>query len=91
MLFKKKLLMVLGPAEIEDDILNLGSHHSVYSRTPEFTEFLKGINKKLQYLFVTKNPVFTLGNSGTGAMEAAVTNILSRGERVIVVNGGVLW
>lgn len=84
----KKLLMVLGPTEIEEDILELGSHSQVYNRTPEFTEVLKGIHENLQYVFQTKNPVFILGNSGTGAMEAAVTNLLSAGDKVLVVNGG---
>lgn len=87
-MLEKKLLMVLGPTEIEDDILELGAHPQVYNRTPEFTEVLKGIHENLQYLFQTKNPVFILGNSGTGAMEAAVTNILSKGDKALVVNGG---
>lgn len=87
-MLEKKLLMVLGPTEIEEDILSLGSHPQVYNRTPEFTEVLKNIHENLQYLFQTKNPVFILGNSGTGAMECAVTNILSKGDKALVVNGG---
>lgn len=87
-MLEKKLLMVLGPTEIEEDILKLGAHPQVYNRTPEFTEVLTGIHENLQYLFQTKNPVFILGNSGTGAMECAVTNILSRGDKALVVNGG---
>lgn len=87
-MLEKKLLMVLGPTEIEEDILELGAHPQVYNRTPEFTEVLKGIHENLQYVFQTKNPVFILGNSGTGAMECAVTNLLSKGDKVLVVNGG---
>lgn len=87
-MLEKKLLMVLGPTEIEEDILELGSHPQVYNRTPEFTEVLKGIHENLQYVFQTKNPVFILGSSGTGAMEAAVTNLLSKGDKALVVNGG---
>lgn len=87
-MLEKKLLMVLGPTEIEEDILELGAHPQVYNRTPEFTEVLKGIHENLQYLFQTKNPVFILGNSGTGAMECAVTNILSKGDKALVINGG---
>lgn len=87
-MLEKKLMMVLGPTEIEEDILELGAHSQVYNRTPEFTEVLKGIHENLQYVFQTKNPVFILGNSGTGAMECAVTNILSKGDKALVVNGG---
>lgn len=87
-MLEKKLMMVLGPTEIEEDILELGAHPQVYNRTPEFTEVLKGIHENLQYVFQTKNPVFILGNSGTGAMECAVTNLLSKGDKALVVNGG---
>ena len=37
----KKLLMVLGPTEIEDDILSLGAEPQVYMRTPDYSETLK--------------------------------------------------
>ncbi|MBU0686989.1 MAG: alanine--glyoxylate aminotransferase family protein [Candidatus Margulisbacteria bacterium] len=85
---KKKLLMVLGPTEIEENIRQLGALPQVYNRTPEFSSLMKRINKNLQYLFKTKNPVFTLSCSGTGAMEAAVTNTLSPGDKVLIINGG---
>ncbi|HEY1266283.1 MAG TPA: alanine--glyoxylate aminotransferase family protein, partial [Candidatus Binatia bacterium] len=39
-------------------------------------------------VFGTKNDVIVLASSGTGAMEAAVTNLFSPGEKVLVVNGG---
>lgn len=83
-----KLLMVLGPTEIEDDVLSLGSLPQQYHRTPDFTAFLSGIFANLQYLFQTQNPVFILSSSGTGAMEFSVTNLLSNGERALYINGG---
>lgn len=84
----KKLIMVLGPTEIEEEILNLGAEPQVYMRTPDYSKKLENIFKNLQYVFQTKNPVVLFASSGTGAMEAAVTNILSKGDNVLYINGG---
>ena len=42
----------------------------------------------MEWLFQTKQEVILLASSGTGAMESAVTNLFSRGDRVVVVDGG---
>ncbi len=84
----KKLLMVLGPTEIEDDILSLGAEPQVYMRTPDYSETLKKIFRNLQYIFQTENPVVFFAASGTGAMEAAVTNVLSKDDTILYINGG---
>ncbi|MBN2689835.1 MAG: alanine--glyoxylate aminotransferase family protein [Gammaproteobacteria bacterium] len=85
---KRNLLMVAGPTEIEDDVLAYGARPLVYNRTPEFSEHILKIEKGLQELFVTKNRVFILTSSGTGAMETAVVNLLSSGDKVLVVDAG---
>lgn len=85
---QRNLLMVLGPTEIEKDILELGSNPQVYMRTHDYSLFLKSVFENLQYIFQTKNPVVMFASSGTGAMEAAVTNILSSGDLALYVNGG---
>lgn len=84
----KKLLMVLGPTEIEEDILALGAEPQVYMRTSDYSKKLERIFKNLQYVFQTKNPVIFFASSGTGAMEAAVTNVLSKNDTVLYINGG---
>lgn len=85
---ENKLLFVLGPTEIESDILKIGAYPQVYMRTPDFSERLEKIFKNLQYLFQTKNPVVFFASSGTGAMEAALTNVLSEGDTMLYVDGG---
>jgi len=86
----EKKLMIVGPTEIENDILRLGSEKMMYNRTPEFSGFMVGINENLKYFFQTKNTVYTFVSSGTGAMEATVANTMSRGDKVIVIARG-LW
>jgi aspartate aminotransferase-like enzyme len=57
-------------------------------RGPEFAEILARVTSRLQTLFQTKNDVLILTTSGTGAMEAAVVNTLSPGDRALVVSIG---
>lgn len=83
-----KKLMTLGPVEIEEEILKLGSHRMVYNRTSEFSEIIKEIHQNLQYIFQTKNEVMILTSSGTGSMETAVVNTLSVGDEVLIANNG---
>lgn len=85
---KHNLLMVLGPTEVERDILKLGAEPQDYMRTEDYTEKWLRIFENLKYVFQTKNPVVVFATSGTGAMEAAVTNHLSRKDKAIFINGG---
>ena len=60
----------------------------MHHREPEFERILAEIREGLKYLFQTKNEVLTFTSSGTGAMEGAVSNILSKGDKALVVRGG---
>lgn len=82
-------VMVVGPTEIEDDVRLVGAKHQVYNRTPEFSEFIFGIESKLKQLFRTSNDVYFVSCSGTGIMECALVNFLSTGDKVIILSSGV--
>ncbi len=84
----RKLLMVLGPVEMEKEISDLGSSDMRYMRTKDFSALLGKVFCGLKYVFKTENPVLMFASSGTGAMEAAVSNFLSRSDRALYVNGG---
>lgn len=71
------LLMILGPVQMEQRVLEAGKLQVPYPRTAEFSEYFKNINKQLQKLFCTKNPVLTITGSGTAAMQMAVENLVS--------------
>lgn len=60
----------------------------IHHRSPQFVELFQEVNEGLKVLFQTERDVLTLTASGTGAMEAAVVNVLSMGDRVVVVRGG---
>jgi len=57
-------------------------------RGPEFAELLRGTATGLARLIGTQGEVFLLTGSGTGALEAAVVNTLSPGDRVLGVSIG---
>jgi len=85
----RNLLMVLGPTEVEEDILKVGAKAQEYMRTPDYSEKWGEIFKNLQYVFQTQNPVVCFASSGTGAMDAAVSNLLPQNNgTALYVNGG---
>lgn len=82
------MLMVAGPVEIEKDILEIGAKPLEYMRTPEYTKKWHRIFKNLKYIFQTKNQVLCMASSGTGAMEACITNFFSEGDTILYINAG---
>lgn len=84
---KKKKLFTPGPTEIPQSVFQAMSeieHH----RTSQFEKKVQEIQKGLQYIFQTKQPVISLVSTGTGAMEAAITNLFNPGDKVLVIDGG---
>jgi aspartate aminotransferase-like enzyme len=62
---------------------------ALYHRTAEFAELFARLNRGLQYVFQTRNPVYTLACSGTGAMQAAVCGLMPKGGRALVLSTGL--
>jgi aspartate aminotransferase-like enzyme len=60
----------------------------IHHRTAQYEEIFQEVREGLRYLFQTDQEVLVFASSGTGAMEAAVSNTLSPGDRVLVVRGG---
>jgi len=60
----------------------------IHHRTAEFQKILDEVHGGLKTVFCTKNPVLVLASSGTGAMEASVSNLFSKGDKVIAIRGG---
>jgi aspartate aminotransferase-like enzyme len=84
----KKYLFTPGPAPVPPEVLLAMARPIIHHRTPEFSAALDSARERLKPLFGTKQEVILLSSSGTGAMEAAVTNLLAPGEHAIFVNGG---
>jgi aspartate aminotransferase-like enzyme len=60
----------------------------MHHRTPEFRALFQKVLAQLKVFVGTKNDVLLLASSGTGAMEASVSNLTSAGDRVLVLTAG---
>ena len=84
----KYQLMAPGPTPVPSQVLLAMAQPIIHHRTPEYAELFLEIRSSLKRLVQTGQDVLTVACTGTGAMEAAVANTLSPGDRVIVVNAG---
>ena len=85
---RKYRLMSPGPTPVPEKVLLSMADTIIHHRTPQFGAVLKDVNIKLKKVFCTENPVLTLASSGTGAMEASIVNLLSKGDKALVIRGG---
>ncbi len=85
---RKNYLLTPGPTPLPAQVMEAMSRPIIHHRTPQFQAILKEATEGLKYVFQTKNDVFILSSSGTGAMEAAVVNLLSSGDTALVIQGG---
>ncbi len=85
---EKKYLFSPGPTMLPPEVLLKMAEPVMHHREPEFEKIFAEIREGLKYLFQTKNEVLIFTSSGTGAMEGAVSNILSRGDKALVIRGG---
>lgn len=85
---KKTYLLTPGPTPVPESVLSVMSRPIIHHRTPPFETLFQDVRNGLKFLFQTKQDVLILAASGTGAMEAAVTNLFKKGDTVITINGG---
>jgi aspartate aminotransferase-like enzyme len=85
---QKKYLLAPGPTPVPPEALLAMAMPIIHHRAPDFLPVLDSAKKGLQWLYQTKNDVLILCSTGTGGMEGSVTNFLSPGDDVLVVNGG---
>lgn len=84
----KQKLFTPGPTPIPEEVKLSQAKTIVHHRSKEFAEIFEGVRKGLKYVFQTKEEVLVFAASGTGAMEAVVTNLFSPGDKVLVIRGG---
>ncbi|HJP70257.1 MAG TPA: alanine--glyoxylate aminotransferase family protein [Candidatus Limnocylindria bacterium] len=77
-----------GPTPIPQAVRDAQAQQMVDHRGTEFGEMLAEITAGLQRLIATEGDVLLLTGSGSGALEAAIVNTLSPGDRVLAVSIG---
>lgn len=88
LMFKKIRLFTPGPTPLLPAAQFAMAAADMHHRTPEFRALLKKVLAQLQVFANTESDVVLLSCSGTGAMEAAVTNLTSPGDRVLALSAG---
>lgn len=83
----KIFLATPGPVNIPEEVI--ATMHSVfYHRNQDFANICISVSQMLAQFFTCPNPPIMLAASGTGAMEAAITNLLSPGDKIICIECG---
>jgi serine---pyruvate transaminase len=84
----KPRLFTPGPTPVPEETLLELAKPVTYHRAAEAKAILAEVSEDLKYVFRTSQPVYTLTCSGTGGMEAAVSNTLAAGEKAILLTAG---
>ena len=90
----RHFLQIPGPSPVPDRILKAMSMPVLDHRGPEFQKLGHRVLAGIKTIFKTKNPVIIYPASGTGAWEAALANVLSPGDQVLMYETGhfaTLW
>jgi aspartate aminotransferase-like enzyme len=85
---KKWFLFAPGPTPVPPEASLAMAMPILHHRTSDFEAIFEEVREGLKYVFQTSKDVIVLASSGTGAMEAAVVNTLSPGDKAVVVRGG---
>ena len=84
----KPRLFTPGPTPVPEEALLELAKPVTYHRTAEQKAIFAEMLEDLKYVYQTKNDVIALTSSGTGGMEAAVSNLLSPGQKAILLTAG---
>jgi aspartate aminotransferase-like enzyme len=84
-----QFLMIPGPTPVPPVILEMLARHPIGHRSTEFSAIVSEATKGLKELGETESDAFILTGSGTMAMEAAISNTISPGDKVLCLVTGV--
>lgn len=87
-MIRKTRLFTPGPTPLLPAAQFAMAAADIHHRTPEFRALYQRVLGQLKTFVGTKNDVLLLASSGTGAMEASVSNLTSPGDRVLVLSAG---
>jgi aspartate aminotransferase-like enzyme len=88
MYIKKQRLLTPGPTPLYPPALHAMMASDLHHRTEDFRKAYRSCLSDLKEVMGTANDVLMFCASGTGAMDATVSNLFSRGDKVIVCTAG---
>ena len=78
-------LRIPGPVPLPDDVLEIAGSQMINHRGPEYADMLARMTTNLKTVFMTQNDAYFITSSGTGAMETAIVNTISPGDKVLSI------
>ena len=84
----RHFLQIPGPTNVPDRVLRAIDRATIDHRGPDFSVLAGEVLAGLRKVFRTAGPVIIFPASGTGAWEAALTNVLSPGDRILMSETG---
>jgi aspartate aminotransferase-like enzyme len=87
-MLRKTRLFTPGPTPLLPAAQQAMAFYDMHHRTADFKALLTRTLSDLKEFIGTQNDVLILASSGTGAMEASVSNLTSPGDKVIVLTAG---
>lgn len=85
-------LLIPGPVEVRDEILQVMSKQLINHRSIAATEIQKSLEKNMQKIWNTKNDILCSTTSGTGLMEAAIKSCTLKKAAIFSIGGfGKKW
>jgi aspartate aminotransferase-like enzyme len=87
-MLKKNRLFTPGPTPLLPQAQTAMASYSAHHRTADFRALFTRVLADLTEFIGTKNDVLVLSSSGTGFMEASISNLTSPGDQVLVLTAG---
>ena len=81
-------LFTPGPTSVPEEVLLEMARPVFHHRTQEYKTLFAAVNKLLQQVLQTANPVVTISGSGTAAYECAMINMIPQGGKVLCLSNG---
>jgi aspartate aminotransferase-like enzyme len=88
MYIRKQRLLTPGPTPLYPPALHAMMASDIHHRTEEFRQVYRSMLAGLKEVYDTTNDVLCMAASGSGAMDASVSNLFSRGDKVLVCTAG---
>lgn len=85
---RKEYLLTPGPSQVPPEVLLALARPIYHHRTPRYQGVYKETVGRLKKVLCTESEIALFASSGTGAMEAAVVNLLGPGRRALSIEGG---
>jgi alanine-glyoxylate transaminase/serine-glyoxylate transaminase/serine-pyruvate transaminase len=84
----REFLAIPGPTNMPDEVLQAMHRPALDIYSEEMAQLTHGLLRDLSQLFATKGQSYIYIANGHGAWEAVLSNVLSRGDKILVLESG---